>query len=415
MTINFIILVLSLTFLVILTIGYFAIKSRGEIIPKALPETSIYKYQLEQIKIDLNAGKITTEEYENHNIEISRRLLRSSRSSAAEILVTTKSSNLIASLCFLFFTVFTISGSGALYLTVGGNGLTDQPLASRQLTLQNEIVRLSQSEAEAESFSDTQTNLPEVNSTKNTEKLTRLVFQLKKILQDRPNDLKGHKLLVENSVRLGDFVTAYQAQNTVISILEDDASSVDYGNYAELLIIAANGYVSPKAEKALTASLKSNKKNQISLYYYGLLMLQNEKPQIAFNIWEQLVIEGPQDAPWIVAINSQLSELENQFDIRGSSNVPQVNESKINLLSEEKKAPSVDMDMIYEMVESLSERIYNDGGSLQDWKKLIKSYGVLGKKDKVKEALKDATTIFAADPEKIEELNKIARSSKIFN
>ena len=144
-------------------------------------------------------------------------------------------------------------------------------------------------------------------------------------------------------------------------------------------------------------------------------MLQNEKPQIAFNIWEQLVIEGPQDAPWIVAINSQLSELEKQFDIRANSNVPQVNGSKINLLSEERKAPSVDMDMIYEMVESLSERIYNDGGSLQDWKKLIKSYGVLGKKDKVKEALKDATTIFAADPEKIEELNKIARSSKIFN
>ena len=47
----------------------------------------------------------------------------------------------------------------------------------------------------------------DINFQKN-DQLIELVNKLKEILKNRPNDLKGYNLLVENSARLGDFKTA---------------------------------------------------------------------------------------------------------------------------------------------------------------------------------------------------------------
>ena len=48
------------------------------------------------------------------------------------------------------------------------------------------------------------------------------------------------------------------------------------------------------------------------------------------------------------------------------------------------------MEMINEMVSNLSQRLEIDGGTFEDWIKLVRSYVVLGKKEQAMETKKKA-------------------------
>jgi cytochrome c-type biogenesis protein CcmH len=71
--------------------------------------------------------------------------------------------------------------------------------------------------------------------------LIRLVEELKNVLKQRPNDLAGHILLVKNSARLKDFITARIAQEKVLILLGERANSFSYSNYAESASVCAAG------------------------------------------------------------------------------------------------------------------------------------------------------------------------------
>jgi len=66
--------------------------------------------------------------------------------------------------------------------------------------------------------------------------------------------------------------------------------------------------------------------------------------------------------------------------------------------------------MIGQMVAGLSERLRSDGGSADEWKKLVRSYMVLGKKEDAMKALADARAAYAEKPETLAEFNALASS-----
>jgi hypothetical protein len=61
--------------------------------------------------------------------------------------------------------------------------------------------------------------------------------------------------------------------------------------------------------------------------------------------------------------------------------------------------PNERMAAIRGMVEGLDRRLTEQGGSAEDWVKLVRSYGVLGERDKARAALARARTALADDAE----------------
>ncbi len=65
--------------------------------------------------------------------------------------------------------------------------------------------------------------------------------------------------------------------------------------------------------------------------------------------------------------------------------------------------------MMNASVDSFSERLHKNGGSLQEWMKLVRYYGVLGKNKKALKALADAKKDLRKNPQAVRRLNRFGK------
>ena len=63
-------------------------------------------------------------------------------------------------------------------------------------------------------------------------------------------------LLAQHETNAGNFKDGYTAQQKVIELSGDSATADTYADLAEMMILAAGGYVSPEAEQALIEALE---------------------------------------------------------------------------------------------------------------------------------------------------------------
>jgi cytochrome c-type biogenesis protein CcmH len=67
------------------------------------------------------------------------------------------------------------------------------------------------------------------------------------------------------------------------------------------------------------------------------------------------------------------------------------------------------MAMVRGMVERLAERLGRDGSDIEGWLQLVRSYMVLGERDKARDAAADARRALAAEPEKLQRINEFVK------
>jgi cytochrome c-type biogenesis protein CcmH len=108
---------------------------------------------------------------------------------------------------------------------------------------------------------------------------------------------------------LGNFRAGRIAQERLIELLGDDVEGAHYIDLAEMMILAAGGYVSPEAEAALSRGLEMEPRNGTARYYAGLMYAQQGRPDLAFPIWRNLMAESTADAPWLEPIRLQIEEV----------------------------------------------------------------------------------------------------------
>ena len=68
-------------------------------------------------------------------------------------------------------------------------------------------------------------------------------------------------------------------------------------------------------------------------------------------------------------------------------------------------------NMIRNMVDGLAERLVTEGGSAEEWARLIRALSVLGETEQVTAIWDDAQTVFAEDPASMELLTSAARAA----
>ena len=229
-----------------------------------------------------------------------------------------------------------------------------------------------------------------------------LLGQLRTTVAQRPDDIQGHTLLMQQERRIGNFIAAKDAQLRIATLKGDSVNTQDLADLGELQVLAAGGYVSPEAEMSLRASLAQDATNGTARYYLGLMLLQTGRPDQAFRIWDDLLRAGPEDAPWIPPIVAQIEELAELAGV--SYALPEIGSSALRGPSAEDidnardMTPAERMDMIGSMVSGLSQRLAEEGGPARDWARLISSLGVLGEWERAQAIHANAIEVFADDP-----------------
>ena len=361
-------------------------------------DVQIYKDQLKEVEADLARGTLSEPEANASRTEVSRRLL-----AAADIEATERvSGNAPATASRLLAAVVAVAvlaGGYGIYQRIGVQGMPDFPLAERA------SMRPTQAEAE-QVYAQEDIGMPDLQQP--DPKHLQLVEQLKEVLADRPDDLVGHRMLADNLAQLGKYAEAREVQDSVMRILGDDATAEDYSSHAEIMIVAANWYVSPEAESALAHAFQIDPNDPRARYYAGILMIQRQDYAQTYALWSDLLAEGPADAPWIPVIESQIDAVaaEAGIDRLAGPTADQVNAAS-DMTDEDRN------EMIRGMVEQLSERLATEGGPVEEWARLIRAYGVLGETAKASDIWNEAKAVFADTPEAIAELLEAARDAEV--
>lgn len=388
-------------FLLSFVAGVFLLRAAGRARRAAAEDSTeramrVYKDQLKEVDRDLARGIIPASEAERLRLEISRRILDLDK--AEHQRPVGRLSPDTARRIMLGVLAVAILGGPALYFRAGAPGYLDMPLAQRHIEAQElRRNRPDQLALEAEfeaAFGDRA--LPPENA-----ELEPLVEQLRAALVNRPEDLTGFTLLAQNEARLGNLRAAIEAQEHVIALQGDAAPVDDIAFLLDLMVLAAGGLVSPQADEAIERILQRDPVNGVALYYTGRMYAQTDRPDMTFRIWRRLHDVSPGDAPWMPEIRAALPELarisgEPRFQLPprpAPASVAQPVEIDPGMMDDLTEAEQI--EMIEGMVESLAARLANQGGTSDDWARLIRAMVVLDRRDQARAILQEARTVFA--------------------
>ncbi len=356
----------------------------------------VYKDQLDEVARDIAKGSVSADEGARLRTEVARRLIEADRAQKSQNSVPAKLGILPVALTLALLG----AGAGTYYFYLGVPDYPDLPLAER-LARSAEFYAARPSQEQAEAAIGPQGTEPADTADAD------LLRQLRAAVAARPDDLQGHQLLAKSEAAIGNLAGARAAFQRVVALLGEQASAGDHASLAELMIAAAGGQVTPEAEAQLVAALNGDPKNGVARYYSGLLLAQVGRPDQAFAMWKPLLDQsGPTDA-WYTPIRAQI---ENLAAAAG-----------VNYRLPDEKAPDEaavaaagDMnaqerlDMIQSMVGCLEARLMSEGGTAEEWVKLVTSFGVLGDKARFDAALGAGRKALAADAQGLATLNAAA-------
>ena len=389
-------------------LGWSVLRGTRETGPAEAFDMQVYRDQLAEIDSDAARGKIDAEEAERLRLEISRRLLAAdakAQGGSASVVQPVGISRVTAGMLTL---VLLVGGFG-LYLALGVPGYRDQPrhlrLSAAADALKN---RASQAEAEA--------RLPASMPQDAPGEYLDLVEKLRAAVEARPDELQGQILLARSEAALGNYRASYEAQQKIIELKGDQATAEDYANLADMMVLAANGYVSPEAQKALEQALGRDPENGVARFYGGLMMAQIGRPDRGFRMWRDLLSDSQPDDPWVEPLRAQIEEMamragENRFELppletaRGPSQADV--DAAADMTEEDRQ------EMIRGMVNQLSERLATQGGAPEEWARLISSLAVIGETDRAGAIWTEAKTVFAGNEDALQTIREAAQRAGV--
>jgi cytochrome c-type biogenesis protein CcmH len=326
-------------------------------------DLAVYRDQLEEIQRDRAAGQIGDVEAEAAKVEVSRRLIGAAEAATPGPLpaaTATWHRRLVAVIALVVLPL----GAGGLYLKVGSPELPGQPLAARAADVQNPSI-------------------------------DRLVGQVEAHLVANPEDARGWEVIAPVYLRLGRFDDAVKARRNLLRLGGETAER--QSDLGEALVGTANGLVTAEAKTAFERAVALDAQDVKARYFLGLAAEQDGHRADAVSMWRAMVTGAPEGAPWVGFVRGELARLEGggpgQEDVAAAADLD----------------PAQRMTMIRGMVAKLSDRLHHDGTDLEGWLRLVRSYMVLGERDKARAAAGDARRALVSDPEKVRKIDELVK------
>ncbi|MET0606113.1 MAG: c-type cytochrome biogenesis protein CcmI [Beijerinckiaceae bacterium] len=312
-------------------------------------DVAFYRAALADIDRDASRGLIGEAEAGAARTEAARRLLRSEAAASEREAssATIGRRRMIASLAAM---VLVPAIALPIYLYAGSPHLADRPLAARPAGDPAQVT------------------------------IAEAVARIEGHLSRNPNDGAGYEVLAPVYLRIGRSDDAARAFAQSLRI--NGESPERLANLGEALAAAAGGVVTGDAKQRLARALELDPTNAKARYYLALARDQDGDRAGAIAAFEELLSNAKPDATWLSSVRERLEEL------RGA---PPGGDAIATLPADER------MIAIRAMVDGLSQRLTAQGGSLDDWSRLVRSHVVLGEKDKASRALADARRALGAE------------------
>jgi len=338
--------------------------------PRSTYDLAIYRDQLDELGRDVARGILSETESAAARLEIERRLLASQPRNAAAPRpgLSGRSLRIVAAV-----TLVAVPGLAlGLYLGLGAPDLPDAPLALRQ----TERKVLS-----ADGGLD----------------LARARKMLEDKLATQPDSVEGWMLLARTDGALGDWPAARTALDKAVALSNRHPDVLEA--YGDMLVSEAQGEVTPQAEAMLQEAAKAKPELFRSRYYLGLAKAQRDDMAGAIAEWKALLADAPADAPWAGTVKKALAEAEQQQEggVAPASTAPSESPPPAEMAAMMKLPPAERVNAIRGMVDGLAARLAQDPNDLDGWKRLARSYRVLGELQKSADAYAKAAALAPDD------------------
>lgn len=353
-------------------------------------DLAVYKDQLKELQGEIKRGVITPEDAEHARTEIARRLL-AVEAKISEIDSATKASAdhkfgsiAITAIAVVFVPVISV----LTYHALGSPTLEAQPLQARILAAQNEQLASNEESAQ----------------------LRALVQKAEAHLQANPNDGRGWDVLAPIYFRIGDSEKARDAYVTAIKILGEDARRLS--GLGEVEVALGGGVVNAKARSNFEVAAALDPNDGRSQFFLGLALAQSGNVQDATRLWQTLSENPNSQSEWRNVAGRQLAAMSpsQNFDAASAPPIDQDTIDEMQNMSVEDR-----QEMIEGMVSQLDARLTDEGGSVEEWQRLIRARLVLDQREMAQSDLVRAIQAFASDEEKAARLRAFALELNLSN
>ncbi|MCF6370487.1 c-type cytochrome biogenesis protein CcmI [Rhizobium halophilum] len=339
--------------------------------PGRAGEVAVYRDQLAELERDREQGLISGEEAEHAKAEIARRLLAAAGEADKDLSTSPRSG---MSFTAIVVTLLVPAMGLSVYLSLGRPDLPDQPLAAR---LEN----------------------PGNN-------MALLVAKAERHLAQNPNDGSGWDLLAPIYFRAMRLEDAEMAYRNAIRLLGTSAQRLT--GLGETLIARSDGIVTEDARLAFEESLRLQPNDPRARFYLALALEQAGKRAEARAAFEALAKDSPPDAPWMELLQQHIAANGGTRVEPSLTQVPR-GPAAGDVAAAEGMSDIDRQAMIRGMVEGLASRLQEEPDDLDGWLQLIRSYSVLGDKEKAIEALRTGLQAFPASGNEGRQLVGLAR------
>lgn len=399
------VLIFLIALLITVFLGFTLLRGRRSDEPTAAYDLRVYREQLAGVDKDLARGVIAEADAERVRTEISRRILAADTQMRAEA-DAAGPSRIATGITLGLMAIVLVGGALAMYRQMGAAGFPDMPLTAR-LELADDLRANRPSQTDAEEGA-TPIQVPQLE-----ESYATLLNRLRDTVAQRPDDLQGHILLAQHETNAGNFKAGYEAQSRVIELSGTNAPAEAYADLAEMMILAAGGYVSPEAENALRQALERNPKLGPARYYWGQMLAQIGRPDRAYRVWVETLNDAPPGAPWANAIRAQIDELAFRAGVFNAPDFAASGPSQDDVSAAAEMSPEERQEMIRGMVDGLSDRLATEGGTPEEWARLIAALGVLGEGQRAIDIRDEAMEVFAGNDEALQIIDAAALQAGI--
>lgn len=355
-------------------------------------DLAVYKDQLAEIERDLARGTIGAEDATRLRAEVGKRVIEADR--LRKTGPAAAGGGRPWALAGVILAVV-VPGGLAVYWGLGAPGYPDMALVPRLEALDEGIADRPSQEAE----------LARLKTPRDAALDERLTAEL-----DAMTDPAALQAEFRSRFAAGELQAAVRVQERILALGGDAASANDHANLALALVAEAQGYVSPEAEVELRASLQRDMTNELSRYLVGEMFLQGGRYDQTFRFWRPLAEGGTPGSPWVGSIRERIEEVAQLAGIRYA--LPEAKgPSSEDMAAAGEMSADERQQMIEGMVAQLSDRLATEGGSVEDWNKLIRSLAVLERLPEAQKIYDEARAKFAGQTAELSFLKQAAVES----
>jgi cytochrome c-type biogenesis protein CcmH len=327
-------------------------------------DCAVYRDQLRELDHDVARGLISPDAVESSRLEIQRRLLAAGCAPEAPEQERPGRSPIAA----LTVALFVAGGALGVYYYLGSAGTPDVVFVPRP-----PLAGATPDGAPVPRYVD----------------LQRAAARLAEKLTAEPSNADRWVQLARTSGSLRRWDAAADAYRHAVSLgLNGPDIQVGLG---EMLVMQADGIVTPAAEDAFAATLKDDPRNEVARYYIARAAAQAGHAREAIRQMQALLADIPEDSAMRDPIGRQIEQAAKAAGLpmpelaRGTPSVP------ADSMSEKEAAPDP------AVAARLAARLEAEPGDAEGWIRLGRAYAALQERDKAADAFDRAIALVPGD------------------